>query len=166
MDIPKNGIWGSHFPYTSSTPQRNFQDNRFMILFLATDTNTFGLVLLAKAFSKPQIKNGQFPANTINIPRSFKYSFSNPTRSFAQAVSSNTTKTDTSEKFFTTLTSENNKQNFDVLTPSSLPKKLQNILTAFSKLSEILPIMQKTGNNLNKLRLFLQALVTVLASNT
>ncbi|GIY81632.1 hypothetical protein CEXT_243031 [Caerostris extrusa] len=43
-------------------------------------------------FPKPQIKKGQFPSTTINLPRSFKSTLINPVRSFSQAVSGHSTK--------------------------------------------------------------------------
>ncbi|GIY61951.1 hypothetical protein CDAR_201941 [Caerostris darwini] len=80
------------------------------------------------------LNKGQFPSTTINLSRSFKSTFINPARLFAQAVNVNSTEIETTAPVSSTSITENNKQTLDILAQLSLPKELQTILATFSKL--------------------------------
>ncbi|GIX74839.1 hypothetical protein CEXT_1331 [Caerostris extrusa] len=117
------------------------------------------------AFPKPQIKKDSFRQPQLIFKDHSNLLLINPVRSFSQAVNGHSTKIETT-----------------VLSPLSSPwetanktwvywhrylflKELQTILAAFPNLFEILPLMQKTENQLNKLGLLMQALATAPASN-
>ncbi|GIZ00989.1 RNA-directed DNA polymerase from mobile element jockey [Caerostris extrusa] len=99
-------------------------------------------------FPKPQIKNGQFPSTTINLPRSFKSTLINPVRSFSQDVSGHSTKIETTAPVSSIFTVENNKQNLDMLAPLSLLKELQTILAAFPKGNNLINFCNNTFTEL------------------